>query len=577
MTTTAPAPQQTTQARPTPPAKPTRKGDTIVKWITTTDHKTIGYLYLITSFIFFCIGGVLALVIRVELFTPGVDVLPTNEAYNQLFTMHGTIMLLMFATPLFAGFANAIMPLQIGAPDVAFPRLNAFAYWLFTFGSLIAVGGFFTPQGAAGFGWTAYAPLSSTTFTPGLGGNLWVFGLAMSGFGTILGAFDFITTIITMRAPGMTMWRMPIFTWNILVTSILVLLAFPVLAGGLFALGADRVFGAHLLDPANGGTILWQHLFWFFGHPEVYIIALPFFGIVSEVFPVFSRKPIFGYKTLIFATIAIAALSVTVWAHHMYVTGSVLLPWFALMTMLIAVPTGVKIFNWIGTMWRGSVTFETPMIWALGFLVTFVFGGLTGVILASPPLDFHVSDSYFVVAHFHYVVFGTVVFAMFSGFYFWWPKWTGKMLDERLGKIHFWLLFIGFHTTFLIQHWLGVEGMPRRYAGYLAGEGFTWENQLSTIGSAILAVSLIPFFLNVWITARKAPKVTVDDPWGNARSLEWATSCPPPRHNFTSIPRIRSESPAFDLHHPETVQVGIGPAKDAPDAPVVDLADGEVK
>ncbi|RQP13189.1 MAG: cytochrome c oxidase subunit I [Microbacteriaceae bacterium] len=578
MTTTAPAPgQTTTQTRNTAPAKPTRKGDTIVKWLTTTDHKTIGYLYLITSFIFFCIGGVLALVIRVELFTPGVDVLPTNEAYNQLFTMHGTIMLLMFATPLFAGFANAIMPLQIGAPDVAFPRLNAFAYWLFTFGSLIAIGGFFTPQGAAGFGWTAYTPLSTTTFTPGVGGNLWVFGLALSGFGTILGAVNFITTIITMRAPGMTMWRMPVFTWNILVTSILVLLAFPVLAGGLFALGADRVFGAHLLDPANGGTILWQHLFWFFGHPEVYIIALPFFGIISEVMPVFSRKPIFGYKTLIFATIAIAALSVTVWAHHMYVTGSVLLPWFALMTMLIAVPTGVKIFNWIGTMWRGSVTFETPMIWALGFLVSFVFGGLTGVILASPPLDFHVSDSYFVVAHFHYVIFGTVVFAMFSGFYFWWPKWTGKMLDERLGKIHFWLLFIGFHTTFLIQHWLGVEGMPRRYAGYLAGEGFTWENQLSTIGSAILAVSMIPFFLNVWITARKAPKVTVDDPWGNSRSLEWATSCPPPRHNFTSIPRIRSESPAFDLHHPETVQVGIGPAKDAPDRPVVDVADGEVK
>jgi len=579
MTTTAPAPAQ---AQPAPaataPTKPTRKGNVWVKWITTTDHKTIGYLYLITSFIYFCIGGVLALVIRVELFTPGVDVVPTNEAYNQLFTMHGTIMLLMFATPLFAGFANVAMPLQIGAPDVAFPRLNAFAYWLFSFGSLIAIGGFFTPQGAAGFGWTAYAPLTSTTFSPGLGGNLWVFGLALSGFGTILGAVNFITTIITMRAPGMTMFRMPIFTWNILVTSILVLLAFPVLAGGLFALGADRVFGAHLLDPANGGTILWQHLFWFFGHPEVYIIALPFFGIISEVLPVFSRKPIFGYKTLIYATIAIAALSVTVWAHHMYVTGSVLLPWFALMTMLIAVPTGVKIFNWVGTMWRGSVTFETPMLWAIGFLVTFTFGGLTGVILASPPLDFHVSDSYFVVAHFHYVVFGTVVFAMFSGFYFWWPKWTGKMLDERLGKIHFWLLFIGFHTTFLIQHWLGVEGMPRRYAGYLAGEGFTWENQLSTIGSAILAVSLLPFFLNVWITARKAPKVTVDDPWGNARSLEWATSCPPPRHNFTSIPRIRSESPAFDLHHPEqTVQVGVGPAKDAPDTPVLDLADGEVK
>ncbi|WP_166864102.1 MULTISPECIES: cytochrome c oxidase subunit I [unclassified Salinibacterium] len=571
MTTAAPA-------RAYVPTEPSRKGNIFVKWITTTDHKTIGYLYLITSFIYFCIGGVLALVIRVELFTPGLDVIPTNEAYNQLFTMHGTIMLLMFATPLFAGFANALMPLQIGAPDVAFPRLNALAYWMFSFGSLIAVAGFLTPQGAAGFGWTAYAPLTSTTFSPGLGGNLWVVGLALSGFGTILGAVNFITTIITMRAPGMTMWRMPVFTWNILVTSILVLLAFPVLAGGLFALAADRIFGAHLLDPANGGTLLWQHLFWFFGHPEVYIIALPFFGIVSEILPVFSRKPIFGYKTLIYATIAIAALSVTVWAHHMYVTGSVLLPWFALMTMLIAVPTGVKIFNWVGTMWRGSVTFETPMIWTIGFLVTFTFGGLTGVILASPPLDFHVSDSYFVVAHFHYVVFGTVVFAMFAGFYFWWPKWTGKMLDERLGKIHFWLLFIGFHMTFLIQHWLGVEGMPRRYASYLAGDGFTWMNELSTVGSAILAVSLLPFFLNVWITARKAPKVTVDDPWGNGRSLEWATSCPPPRHNFTSIPRIRSESPAFDLHHPEaTVQVGVGPVKDAPDRPVLDIADGEVK
>ncbi|TPW76367.1 aa3-type cytochrome oxidase subunit I [Schumannella soli] len=555
-----------------------RKGNVIVKWLTTTDHKTIGYLYLITSFLFFLIGGVMALVIRAELFTPGLDLLSTREQYNQLFTMHGTIMLLMFATPLFSGFANVAMPLQIGAPDVAFPRLNAFAYWLYLFGSIIAVGGFFTPQGAASFGWFAYTPLSSTTFSPGYGGNLWVFGLAMTGFGTILGAVNFITTIITMRAPGMTMFRMPIFTWNVLVTSILVLLAFPVLAAGLFALGADRVFEAHLLDPANGGAILWQHLFWFFGHPEVYIIALPFFGIVSEVFPVFSRKPIFGYKTLIYATIAIAALSVTVWAHHMYVTGSVLLPFFALLTMLIAVPTGIKIFNWIGTMWRGSVTFETPMLWAIGFLITFTFGGLTGVILASPPLDFALSDSYFVVAHFHYVVFGTVVFAMFSGFYFWWPKWTGKMLNERLGKIHFWLLFIGFHTTFLIQHWLGVMNMPRRYAQYRAEDNITWMNQLSTVGAIILGISLLPFLYNVYITARKAPKVTVDDPWGYSRSLEWATSCPPPRHNFTSIPRIRSESPAFDLHHPEAgIPIGIGPAKDAPEAPVLDVAKGEVK
>jgi cytochrome c oxidase subunit 1 len=560
------------------PTTPSRKGNVIVNWVTSTDHKTIGYLYLITSFIYFLLGGVMALVIRAQLFEPGEALVGTPEQYNQLFTMHGTIMLLMFATPLFAGFANVIMPLQIGAPDVAFPRLNAFAYWLYSFGSLIAVAGFLTPQGAASFGWTAYAPLTSTTFTPGIGGNLWVFGLAMSGFGTILGAVNFITTIITMRAPGMTMFRMPIFTWNTLVTSILVIMAFPVLAAALLALGADRTVGAHIFDAANGGALLWQHLFWFFGHPEVYIIALPFFGIISEVLPVFSRKPIFGYKTLIYATIAIAALSVTVWAHHMYVTGSVLLPFFSFMTMLIAVPTGVKIFNWIGTMWRGSVTFETPMMWAIGFLITFTFGGLTGVILASPPLDFHVSDTYFVVAHFHYVVFGTVVFAMFSGFYFWWPKWTGKMLNERLGKVHFWLLFIGFHTTFLIQHWIGVEGMPRRYWSYLPEDGVTWMNQVSTVGAMILGISVLPFLYNVYITARRAPKVTTNDPWGYGRSLEWATSCPPPRHNFTSIPRIRSESPAFDLAHPEAeIPSGVGPFKDAPDANVFDLADGAVK
>jgi cytochrome c oxidase subunit 1 len=532
-------------------ARVAKRGNVFVDWLTTTDHKKIGYLYLITSFIYFLIGGVMALVIRAQLFAPGLEIVATKEQYNQLFTMHGTIMLLMFATPLFAGFANVLMPIQIGSPDVAFPRLNALAYWFFSFGSLIAVAGFLTPQGAASFGWFAYTPLSSQTFTPGLGGNLWVFGLGLSGFGTILGAVNFITTIITMRVPGMTMWRMPIFTWNNLVTSILVLLAFPILAAAMLALGSDRVFGSHVYDAANGGAILWQHLFWFFGHPEVYIIALPFFGIVSEIFPVFSRKPIFGYKTLVYATIAIAALSMTVWAHHMYVTGSVLLPFFALMTMLIAVPTGVKIFNWIGTMWRGSVTFETPLVFALGFLISFVFGGLTGVILASPPLDFHVSDSYFVVAHFHYVVFGTVVFAMFAGFYFWWPKFTGKMLNESLGHVHFWTLFVGFHMTFLVQHWLGVMGMPRRYATYLPEDGFTWMNQLSTVGSVLLALSMIPFLLNVYLTARNGQKVTVNDPWGYGRSLEWATSCPPPRHNFTSIPRIRSESPAFDLNHPE--------------------------
>nr|WP_246108681.1 cytochrome c oxidase subunit I [Streptomyces sedi] len=522
----------------------------VVKWLTTTDHKTIGTLYLLTSFIFFILAGVMALIMRAELARPGTQVV-SNEQFNQLFTMHGTVMLLLFATPLFAGFANWIMPLQIGAPDVAFPRLNMLAYWLYLFGGLIAVGGFFTPNGAASFGWFAYSPLSDAIRSPGVGADMWVMGLALSGFGTILGAVNFITTIICMRAPGMTMFRMPIFTWNVLLTGVLVLLAFPVLAAALFGLAADRLFDAHIFDAANGGAILWQHLFWFFGHPEVYIIALPFFGIVSEIIPVFSRKPIFGYIGLVAATITIAGLSVTVWAHHMYVTGAVLLPFFSFMTFLIAVPTGVKFFNWVGTMWKGSLSFETPMLWSVGFLITFLFGGLTGVILASPPLDFHVSDSYFVVAHFHYVVFGTVVFAMFAGFHFWWPKWTGKMLDEKLGKITFWTLFVGFHGTFLVQHWLGAEGMPRRYADYLAADGFTTLNTISTISSFLLGLSMLPFFYNVWKTWKYGEYVNTDDPWGYGRSLEWATSSPPPRHNFVTLPKIRSESPAFDLHHPE--------------------------
>ncbi len=539
-----------------PPARD-KLGTVLVKWLTTTDHKTIGSLYLITSFGFFLVGGVLALLMRAELARPGLQFL-TDEQFNQAFTMHGTIMLLMFATPLFSGFTNWIMPLQIGAPDVAFPRLNMLAYWLYLFGSLIAVGGFLTPQGAADFGWFAYSPLSDAQHSTGVGPDMWILGLGMSGFGTIMGAVNFITTVICMRAPGMTMFRMPIFSWNVFITSILVLFAFPPLAGILLALEADRKFGAHVFDPANGGPILWQHLFWFFGHPEVYIIALPFFGIVTEVIPVFARKPIFGYSGLVAATIAIAGLSVTVWAHHMYVTGAVLLPFFSFMTFLIAVPTGVKFFNWVGTMWKGSLSFETPMLWTWGFLMTFLFGGLTGVLLACPPLDFHVSDSYFVVAHFHYVVFGTVVFAMFAGFHFWWPKMTGKMLDERLGKITFWTLFIGFHTTFLVQHWLGVVGMPRRYADYLAADGFTTLNTVSTLGSFLLGISMLPFLYNVWKTAKYGKRVTEDDPWGFGRSLEWATSCPPPRHNFTSLPRIRSESPAFDLHHPEIAMLERG-------------------
>jgi cytochrome c oxidase subunit 1 len=442
------------------------------------------------------------------------------------------------------------MPLQIGAPDVAFPRLNAFSYWLFLFGSMTAVSGFLTPGGAADFGWFAYTPLSDVANTPGAGANLWIAGLAVSGLGTILGGVNFIATIICLRAPGMTLFRMPIFTWNALVTSILVLLAFPILTAALMALLADRNLGALVYSRQNGGPMLWQHLFWFFGHPEVYIIALPFFGIITEVIPVFSRKPLFGYKGMVGATLLIGALSLTVWAHHMYATGAVLLPFFAFLTYMIAVPTGIKFFNWIGTMWRGHMTFETPMLFSIGFMVTFLLGGLTGVLLASPPLDWHVSDTYFVVAHFHYVVFGTVVFAAYAGIYFWFPKMSGRMMDERLGKLHFWLTFIGFHTTFLVQHWLGAEGMPRRYANYLPTDGFTTLNTVSTIGSFILGASTLPFLYNVvksWKYGRLALR---DDPWGHGNSLEWATSSPPPRHNFVEIPRIRSERPAFEMHYP---------------------------
>ncbi|MEU9887560.1 cytochrome c oxidase subunit I [Sphaerisporangium sp. NPDC051011] len=549
-----------TREPPVPATGLAKKGRLLLKWASTTDHKVIGNLYLVTSFGFFLIAGFMAMLMRAELLQPGLQVM-SQKMYNEMFTNHGALMLLLFATPLFAGFTNAIMPLQIGAPDVAFPRLNMLSYWLFLFGGLMVVSGLFVAGGGADFGWTLYAPLSSGTYTPGTGPDLFIMGLVFSGLGTILGAVNFITTIITMRAPGMTMFRMPIFTWNVLFTSAMVLMAFPVLAAALLVLEIDRKLGAKVFEAGNGGALLWQHLFWFFGHPEVYIIALPFFGIITEVLPVFSRKPIFGYIGLIGATIAITGLSMTVWAHHMFVTGHVLLPFFSFMSFLIAVPTGVKFFNWVGTMWRGQIVLCAPMLFAVGFLVTFLFGGLTGVILASPPLDFQVSDTYFVVAHFHYVVFGTVVFAMFAGFYFWWPKLTGKMLDDRLGKWHFWTLFIGFHATFLVQHWLGTQGMPRRYADYGPADGFTTANMISSAGAFLLGASTLPFLFNIWKTWRYAPKVEVDDPWGFGNSLEWATSCPPPRHNFTYIPPVRSERPAFDLHYSLLPITGIQTAR----------------
>ncbi len=534
------------------PVRPVVKGSALLGLIRTTDAKQIGSLYLVTSFGFFLAGGVMALLIRTELARPGLQFL-SHEQYNQLFTMHGTIMLLLYATPTLFGFANCVLPLQIGSPDVAFPRLNALSYWLFLFGGLIVMAGFLTPGGAADFGWFAYTPLSTAAHSPGVGGDLWITGLVLSGLGTILGAVNMITTVVCLRAPGMTMFRMPIFTWNILITSIMVLAAFPLLTAALLGLLADRRLGAHVFDPANGGTILWQHLFWFFGHPEVYIVAIPFFGIVTEIIPVFSRKPLFGYRGMVFATLGIAGLSMTVWAHHMFATGAVLLPFFSFMSFLIAIPTGIKFFNWIGTMWKGQLTFETPMLFGVGFLVTFLFGGVTGVLLASPPIDFHVTDTYFVVAHFHYVLFGTIVFATYAGIYFWFPKMTGRMLDESLGKLHFWTTFLGFHGTFLVQHWLGNEGMPRRYADYLPTDGFTILNTISTISAYVLGASVLPFIYNIAKSYRYGETVEVDDPWGFGNSLEWATTCPPPRHNFTELPRIRSERPAFALHYPHMI------------------------
>jgi cytochrome c oxidase subunit 1 len=557
--TTADSPDAASTVAPRPivsrpfPIHAPAKGSMFGQVLRTTDHKLIGKMYLVTSFVFFMVGGVMALLMRTELARPGMQFL-SPEQYNQLFTMHGTIMLLFFATPLVFAFANLVLPLQIGSPDVAFPRLNALSYWLYLFGAITATSGFITPGGAADVGWTFYTPLSDSMNSPGAGTDLWILGVALSGLGTILGGVNMITTVITLRCPGMTMFRMPIFTWNILVTSVLVLLAFPILTAALLVLWVDRHMHAQVFTSANGGAILFQHLFWFFGHPEVYIVALPFFGIVTEVIPVFSRKPLFGYTGMVLATLFIGALSVTVWAHHMFTTGAVLLPFFSIMTFLIAVPTGVKFFNWIGTMWRGSITFETPMLFSVGFIVTFLFGGLTGVLLASPPVDFHVSDTYFVVAHFHYVLFGTIVFAAYAGVYFWFPKYTGRYMDEKLGKLHFWLTFIGFHTTFLVQHWLGEKGMPRRIADYLPSDGFTTLNTISTLGSFILGASMLPFAYNVYRSYRYGEIATADDPWGHGNSLEWATSSPPPRHNFTSIPRIRSERPAFELHYPDLLE-----------------------
>jgi cytochrome c oxidase subunit 1 len=529
----------------------------LLKWLTSTDHKVIGMSYMITSLILFFVAGLMALVLRVQLTSPtGAGLSFAN--YNELFTMHGSLMLYLFAGPFaFGGLANYIVPIQVGAPDMAFPRLNALSYWLYLGGSTTMLLGFFTAGGAASFGWVAYAPLSNATNTPGSGADLWIMALALTGFSAIFTGVNLVATIFYLRAPGMTMFRMPIFTWNMLVTGILILIAFPVLTSALVMLFCDRHFGTHIYSVAGGGVpVLWQHLFWFFGHPEVYILALPYFGIVTEILPVFSRKPVFGYKGMVFATMAIAALSTGVWAHHMFTTGVVLLPFFSFLSLLIAVPTGIKFFNWIGTMWRGQLVFKTPMLFSIGFLFAFLMGGVTGIMLASPPIDFFTHDTYFVVAHFHQVLIGTTVFAGFAGFYYWYPKFFGRMLRDGLGKWHFWLLFIGFWLTFMPQYIVGLKGMPRRVASYPSNLGWTGLNELSTIGAFVIAASFLFFLYNLW-TSWRHPVVAGDNPW-DGHTLEWFASSPPAHHNFTHLPPIRSERPTWDYHHPDDLAIKHG-------------------
>ena len=516
----------------------------LLEWLTTTDHKKIGAMYIASAFGFAAVGGLIAELIRLEMAAPGEQFVDAST-YDQLFTVHGTLMLLFFAGPLAIGFANAIMPLQIGAADMAFPRLNALSYWLFLFGGLTVMSGFLTTGGAAAAGWTAYPPLSNSTFSPGAGMDLWIVGVALVGVSGVLGAVNFMVTIYARRAPGMHMFRMPMFTWTVLVTSTLILFAFPSITAALAMLFIDRHFGGGFFDPTQGGNpVLWQHLFWFFGHPEVYILVLPYFGIVSEVVPVFSGKPLFGYRLMVLAVIAIASLSMGVWAHHMFTTGQVDLPFFSLMSLLIAVPTGVKIFNWIATMWRGNLRFTVPMLWCVGLLYVFTIGGISGVMLASPPIDYMAQDTYFVVAHMHNVLIGGTVFAGFAGIYFWFPKLTGRRLDEGLGRLHWLFWVVGFAVTFVPQYILGAEGMPRRIADYPPDRGWDLLNLVSTIGALILAVGTLPFLVAVWRALRR-PADQPADPWGG-NSLEWATSSPPPHHNFDRLPPIRSLRPVLD-------------------------------
>jgi len=534
----------------TPAASTYRSG--LYEWVTTTDHKKIGILYVVNSFIFFFLGGLLALGVRTELAQPGLQLLHDELLYNQLFTMHGTVMIFLFIIPMLAGFGNYVVPLQIGAPDMAFPRINALSFWMLPLGGILLLMGFAT-GGAAQAGWTSYSPLAQDRplSSTGSGQDLWIMALVLIGTSSILGSVNFLVTIFKMRAPGMTMFRMPILVWTVLVTSVLVLMATPVITSALIMLFIDRNYGGHFFDPASGGNaILWQNVFWFYSHPAVYVMVLPAMGMISEILPVFSRKPLFGYKAFVFATAGIGALGFSVWAHHMFTTGSVYLPFFSLMTFFIAVPTGVKMFNWIFTLFRGKLTFSTPLLFALGFLSMFLIGGINGAFSAAVPVDFALHDTYWVVAHLHYVLFGGSVFGVMAGLYYWFPKMTGRMLSEGLGKVQFVLMFVGFNLTFFPMHQLGLAGMPRRIADYAANAGWNDLNLAATAGGFMIAASTIPLLWNVFISLR-AGRPAGDDPW-EANTLEWATSSPPPPYNFDHLPEIRSERPLFDLRHGRT-------------------------
>jgi cytochrome c oxidase subunit I len=506
-------------------------------WFTTIDHKKIGILYGVTAFAFFIIGGLEALVIRLQLARPDGQVL-SSQVYNEFFTMHGLTMIFLVVMPLGAAFFNFLLPIMIGARDVAFPRLNAFSYWVFLFGGLFLYSSFLL-GGAPDGGWFGYAPLS--TRLPGPGMTFYALGLIILGISSTVAAINFVTTVINMRAPGMSLMRMPVFVWMTLVVSFLLIFALPVITVALFQLYFDRQWGTAFYQTAAGGDpVLWQHLFWLFGHPEVYILILPAMGIVSEVLPVFSRKPLFGYPVVVFSGIAIGFMGWGVWAHHMFAVGMgpVANSAFALSTMFIAVPTGVKIFNWLATLWKGDIRLTTPLLFAVGFIAMFTIGGLSGVTHAVVPADYQQTDTYYIVAHFHYVLFGGAIFGLFAGMYYWWPKVFGRVLSEGLGKAHFWLTFVGFNMTFGPMHVLGLQGMPRRIYRYEAGLGFDFWNFVATIGAFIIALSVVVF---VWNVARSflRPKDAPADPW-DGRTLEWSVPSPPPIYNFEEVPVVRS-------------------------------------